>query len=168
MEAVVDSGAEESAAKPNVFLSEIRASTMSKVETQGADGTCIPNLSQQRVRVRNDEGHVCGMALQISDVERSLTTASQMAAGGNRVTFKAQGGEIEHIQTGRKMTLVRRQGIFVLRMWIATRAQGFPGPKTSVWGTGHEAARQSGKLFFNTMAGSMNYKRMRVKKKSRA
>ena len=57
---------------------------------KAADGTSIPN--QQRVRFRNDEGHVCDMGLQISDVERPRAAVSQMAATGNRVTFKAQGG----------------------------------------------------------------------------
>ena len=32
-----------------------------------------------------------------------------MAAAGNGVIFKAQGGEIEHIKTGRKMTLVKKK-----------------------------------------------------------
>ena len=66
----------------------------------------------------------------ITDVKLSLTVASQMAAGGIRVTFKAQGGEFENKKTGRKMTLVRSRGIYVLRMWIAAIAPDFPGPET--------------------------------------
>ena len=37
---------------------------------------------------------------KIADVERSLMAASQVAAAGNRVTFKAHGGDIENIKTG--------------------------------------------------------------------
>ena len=61
-----------------------------------------------------------------ADVERPLIVPSQLAAAGNRVTCKAQGGEIEHIKTGRKMTLVRKGGIYVLRMRVAANAPGFP------------------------------------------
>ena len=75
---------------------------MSKVggTHKAADGTRMLNLGQQNVRLRIHEGHVCGMVFQISDVEGSLIAASQLAAAGDRVTFKAQGGDIENIKTG--------------------------------------------------------------------
>ena len=96
-------------------------------EYKAANGTRIPNLGQQKVRFHN-EGQVCGMGFQIADVERPLIAASQLAAGGNRVTFKAQGGEIEHIKSGRKMMLVKKGKIYVLRMWVAANAPSFPRP----------------------------------------
>ena len=83
-------------------------------------------MNQRKVRFHNDEGKVCGMGFQVVDVERSYILASHLAAAGNRVTFKAQGGEIEHIKTGR--THVRKGGICVLRMWVAASAAGFTGP----------------------------------------
>ena len=63
MEAVVDSGAEESEAPPNVFPGEIHASAMSKTggKYKAAAGTRVPNLGQQQVRFHNDEGQVFGM-----------------------------------------------------------------------------------------------------------
>ena len=67
---------------------------------KAANGTRMLNLGQQNVRFRIHEGHVCGMVFQIADVERSLIAASHLAAAGNRVTFKAQGGDIENIKTG--------------------------------------------------------------------
>ena len=68
------------------------------------------------------------MGFQVADVERPLISASQLAAAGIRVTFKAQGGEIEHIKIGRKIMLVSKGGIYVLRMRIAANAPDFPGP----------------------------------------
>ena len=65
---------------------------------------------------------------QVADIERPLIAASQLAAAGNRVTFKAQGGEIEHINSGRKMMLVKKGGIYVLRMWVAANDPNFPRP----------------------------------------
>ena len=63
VEAVVDSGAEESVAPPNVFPGEIHASATSKPggKYQAATGTRILNLGQQHVRFHNDEGQVAGM-----------------------------------------------------------------------------------------------------------
>ena len=84
--------------------------------------------ASKKVRFHNDEGQVCGMGFQVADVERPLIAASQLAAAGNRVTFKAQGGVIKHIKTGRKMMLVKKGGIYVLQMWVAANAPSFPGP----------------------------------------
>ena len=55
VEAVVDSGAEESVTPPNVFPGEIHASAMSKMggKYKAANGTRIPNLGQQKVRFHN-------------------------------------------------------------------------------------------------------------------
>ena len=104
VDAAVHSGAEESVKPSNVFPGEIHASVMSKTggKYNAANGIRSPNLGQQKVRFHNDEGQVCGMGFQVADVERPLIAASQLAAAGHRVTFKAQGGEIEHIKSGRK------------------------------------------------------------------
>ena len=118
VEAVADPGAEESVAPPNAFPGEIRASAMSKAggKYKAANDIRIPNL-----------GHVCGLGFQIADVERALIAVSHLAAARNGVTFKAQGGEIENIKTGRKITLVTRGGMHVFRTWVAARFSGFPG-----------------------------------------
>ena len=83
VEAVVGSGAEESVALPNVFPCEIHASAMSKAggKYNAASGTRIPNLGQQKGRLRRDEGHVGGMGVQIADVERPL--GSGITIGGS-------------------------------------------------------------------------------------
>ena len=125
---MVDLGVEESVAPPNAFPDEIHASAMSIA----AHGTRIPNLGQQKVPFRNDEGHMYGMGFQIADVERLLLAASQLAAAGDRATFKAQGGEIVNIKTGRKMTPMRRGRVYVLRKWVAARAPQHQGRERRV------------------------------------
>ena len=137
VEAAIDSGAEESAAPPNVFLREVHASAMFIVggAFKAAGGTRMPNFGQQQVRFRNGGGNVCGMGFQTADVESVfLIAASQLAAVGNR---SAPGREIENIKTGRKMTLMRRFGIFFLPMCIATCALGFLRPR--IWVTSPSA-----------------------------
>ena len=83
-------------------------------------------MARKQVRSRKDGGHMCGMGFQIiAGVERPLVEASSSAAAGNRVTFSAQTGEIENINTGRKMPLVLRCGICIWRRWSGVRTLGF-------------------------------------------
>ena len=73
MEAVVDSGAEESVVH-RMFSQEQprKRHVLSKTggKYKAANGTRIPNLGQRQVRFHNDEGKVCGMGFQVVDVER--------------------------------------------------------------------------------------------------
>jgi len=123
VEAVVDSGAEESVAPPGVFPGAVKPSAMSRAggRYRAANGSRIPNLGQQAVRFEVDEGHACGIGFQIADVERPLLAASQLAAAGNRVTFDADGGTVENVASGKRFNLQRRGGVYVLRMWVAAR-----------------------------------------------
>ena len=68
----------------------------------------VSNLGQRTVRFRNDGAQTCGKGVWIDGVERSLIAASTLAAAGHLVRFRAQGGEIVDIKTGRKMPLVRK------------------------------------------------------------
>ena len=93
------------------------------------DGTCyhFGAYSHWKAQCKHLDVEICGIGFQVADIERPLIAASQLAAAGIRVTFKAQGGEIDHIKTGRTTMLVGR-GIHVLRMWVAANDPGFPGP----------------------------------------
>jgi hypothetical protein len=129
VEAVVDSGAEESVAPPKLFPGEVKPSPMSRAggKYRAANGARIPNLGQQKVLFKNDEGQQCGTSFQIADVERPLISASQLAASGNSVVIDKKGGKIVNEKTGKIMQLQKRGGVYVLRMWIASETPGFPG-----------------------------------------
>jgi hypothetical protein len=130
VEAVIDSGAEESVAPPGMFDAEVKSSAMSRAggKYRAANGARIPNLGQQRVTFTNDDGDRCGTVFQVAAVERPLISASQLAASGNAVTIDKSGGRITNERTGRSMKLVRRGGVFVLRMWVpANPSPGFAG-----------------------------------------
>jgi hypothetical protein len=81
VEAVVDSGAEESASPPKIFPGSIVPSAMSRSggKYRAAKGARIPNR-QQKVMLMNDDGQKCGTTFQIADVEGPLICASQLAA----------------------------------------------------------------------------------------
>ena len=127
LEAVVDSGAEESVAPPKMFPGPLQPSKMSVAgqRYRAANGSRIPNLGQKAVKYRTAEGHMCGMGFQIAEVERPLIAVSQLTQAGNSVTLRKDDGEIVHDQTGRKIALTRKDGVYIMKMWVPARgAQG--------------------------------------------
>ena len=130
IEAVIDSGAEESVAPPGLFPGAVQPSRMSKAggKYRAANGARIPNLGQQSVRFCNDAGDRCGIVFQVAEVERPLVSATQLAASGNSVVIDRNGAKIVNDKTGKIMRLERRGGVYVLRMRVkADSAPGFPG-----------------------------------------
>jgi hypothetical protein len=131
VEAVVDSGAEESVAPPGCFPGAVVPSRMSRAggKYRAANGARIPNLGQQKVPFVNEDGGRCGIVFQIAEVERPLISATQLAASGNSVIINSKGGKIVNDKSGKVMKLTRRGGVLVLRMQIPTEdGPGFPGP----------------------------------------
>jgi hypothetical protein len=138
IEAVVDSGAVNSVAPPDLFDGLLKPSTMSKggKKYRGPDGSRIPNLGQMDVAFESEEGHRCGLTWQIADVERPLVAVSHLSAAGNRVILEKDGGEVVHEETGRKIKLQKKGGVYVMKLWVAPRkktsesdskeASGFP------------------------------------------
>ena len=117
IEAVVDSGAEESVAPPGLFPGVVTSSPMSRAgrKYRAANGTRIQNLGQTSVSFKTSEGHHCGMPFQIADA-------------GNRIELGKDGGKIVNLVTGKVIHLLRKGGVYVLQMKIeAAAAPGFPG-----------------------------------------
>jgi hypothetical protein len=131
VEAVVDSGAEESVAPPGCFPGVVGPSRMSRAggKYRAANGARIPNLGQVKVPFMNEEGDKCGIMFQVAEVERPLISATQLAASGNAVIIDGKGARIVNMKTKKVMKLVKRGGVYVLRMRVkADPAPGFPGP----------------------------------------
>jgi hypothetical protein len=124
IEVVVDSGAVESVAPPSLFPGRVLPSAMSKSGRtyRAANGSQIRNLGQVRVPFVSEKGHRCNLPFQIAEVEHALLSVGHLTATGNRVELHAKGGLITNIASGRTMALVRRGGVYVLRM----RVSGFP------------------------------------------
>ena len=130
VEAVLDSGAEESVSPPRFFPGPVVPSKMSQAggSYRVANGQRVPNIGQQAVHFETDEGQAAGMMFQTAEIERPLISASQLAASGNSVVFNQQGGTIVHEKSGRRTVLHKRGGIYVLRMWVPENLeQGFAG-----------------------------------------
>jgi hypothetical protein len=131
IEAVIDSGAEESVAPPGLFPGAVVPSKMSRAggRYRAANGARIPNLGQVKVRFENDAGDKCGTTFQVAEVERPLISATQLAASGNAVIIDQRGARIVNQRTKKAMDLIKRGGVYVLRMRVKADAlPGFPGP----------------------------------------
>ena len=129
VEAVVDSGAEESVAPPNFFAAAVVPSPMSKAggKYRAANGTRIRNLGQQQVAFTTAEGHKCAMPFQVAEVERPLISVAQLTSAGNSVVLNDTGGQIVNAVTGKTIELVRRGGVYLLLMNVGIGvALGFP------------------------------------------
>jgi hypothetical protein len=126
IEVVVDSGAVESVAPPSMFPGRVLPSAMSKSGRtyRAANGSQIRNFGQVRVPFVSEEGHRCNLPFQVAEVEHALLSLGHLTATGNRVELNAKGGLITNIASGKTMALVRRGGVYVLRM----RVSGFPRP----------------------------------------
>jgi hypothetical protein len=136
VEILVDSGAAENVANPR-DLPEFPI-----LESQGskrglnyvtADGGRIPNLGEQRVRVMTHEGARCGLTFQSADVTRPILSVTKVSEMGHNVEFTKTGGCIRNIKTNQATRFVRRQGVYVLDVWLdgsseKSRTPGFPRP----------------------------------------
>ncbi len=131
VEAVVDSGAEESVAPPGCFAAKVVPSPMSRAggRYRAANGSRIKNVGQQKVAFTTAEGHQCAMPFQVAEVERPLISVAQLTSAGNRVVLGDTGGQIVHIASGKTIELVRRGGVYLLLMDMGVGigvASGFP------------------------------------------
>ena len=129
LEAVIDSGAEESVAPPGFFAADVVPSPMSKAggRYRAANGTRIRNLGQQRVSFNTAEGHLCTLPFQVAEVERPLISVAHLTSAGNRVILNDTGGQIVNATTGKTIELVRRGGVYLLLMQMGVGVGlGFP------------------------------------------
>ena len=120
LEAVVDSGAAKSTCGKHVFPGKIRPSEMSRLglSFSGPDGSEIPNFGELDAFWESEEGFKCRMVMQISDVDRILLACTELADNGFDTTFRKNDGLITNLRNQKSMKLIRKNGVYILRMWI--------------------------------------------------
>ena len=88
--------------------------------------------------LKTKEGAVRDMKFEVCSVTRALGSVSQMCRAGHKVIFNPprdpEGSYIEHIETGQKMWLTEKDGIYLLDVRVAPESrqtangQDFPRP----------------------------------------
>ena len=91
-----------------------------------AFGKGVPCRGEQLVSFLTREGHSCGLTFQVTDVTRPLLSVAQLAATGHAVTFDTTGGQITNKATGMCIRFRKRNGVYVLQIWVAP-PRDFPG-----------------------------------------
>ena len=66
---------------------------------------------------------------QIADVSKPLVSVSAICERGNRVIFGKCGGVVKSIHTGQEIPFHRKNGIYVLSLWLEDgTSDGFRRP----------------------------------------
>ena len=65
-----------------------------------------------------EEGIETEVLFQIADVSRPLVSVSGICERGNRVIFGRAGGVVQNLRTGHETPFYKRNGIYVLSMWL--------------------------------------------------
>ena len=75
-----------------------------------------------------ENGEETSVLFQIADVSRPLVSVSAICEMGNRVVFGKTGGVVLNLATGRETPFHRKNGIYVLGMWLKNSEEtGFHG-----------------------------------------
>ena len=103
---------------PNVKVEESEGSRRKQTFTSASKHKLI-NLGQQLICACTEEGDDMDVLFQIADVSKPLVSVSAICERGNRVIFGRSGGVVKNIATGHEIPFHRRNGIYVLSMWMA-------------------------------------------------
>ena len=128
----MDSGASTPVAPPSMAPNcTIRPSEGSRRGQQftSASKHKLKNLGEQHLDACTEEGIETEVLFQIADVSRPLVSVSQIRERGNRVIFGRAGGVVQSLRTGIETPFYRRNGLYVLSLWLKDGdASGFTPP----------------------------------------
>ena len=128
----VDSGAADTVANkevaPNVKVVPSYGSR-NGVKYVAAAGKVICNEGEKNVRTETAEGHLCGIKIQVAQVNKALLSVSKICDVGHEVLFTKDGGRIVHNETGQIVQFRRVDEVYRLRVKIVREAgSGFTRP----------------------------------------
>ena len=132
VESVMDSGASAPVAPPTMAPRvPIRPSEGSRrgQNYTSASKHKLPNLGEQLLSAVTEAGEQTSVLFQVADVSRPLVSVSAICEMGNRVIFGKSGGVVQSLTTGLETPFHRKNGIYVLGMWLRNAEDtGFPRP----------------------------------------
>ncbi len=118
---LVDSGAADNVVPPGL-ISEYKVTEGEQkragVKYVTADGTRIPNMGEQNVRVALEDGTLCSLEFQVAKVNKPILSVGKLIEKGHSVTFNDVGGEIVHLKSGIRTQFKRVAGVYMLDMWV--------------------------------------------------
>ena len=122
---VMDSGASEAVAPPTMCPHYEVTPSAGSIAGQGyasASDDLIKNLGEQELEVVTMDGKDGTVKYQIAEVSRPLNSVSEICdAGGEQgqyVIFGRKGGAIINLDSGKRTTFTREDGIYLLDLWV--------------------------------------------------
>jgi hypothetical protein len=131
-EAIVDSGAAVCVCGPQHF-STVATCSDSGRESAGqeyicADGGKCMNLGEKSVKGLTLDGGNFACKFQVTNVDRILLAVAMLTAAGHDVWFGKDHGVITHGTTGVETVFPKKQGVFILTIWVKkAAADNVPG-----------------------------------------
>ena len=121
IKSVLDSGATDSCA-PDTMCIEVR-SKASEGSRRGqmytaAGGKKLANEGEKDICMVTGDGHAVMTNWQTVDITRPLSSVRQICMQGNRVVFGAQGGVIQHLESGKETHFGVEDNVYVLDLWL--------------------------------------------------
>ena len=120
----VDSGAIDTVAPKSVGAElpviKTKAATMG-LGYVAANGTRIENYGERVIKGFTDEGAGVEMAVQVTDVKRTLGSVYRMNQAGNRLVQGGDESYMIHKPTGRVTPIYVEQGKFLFNIWIESQ-----------------------------------------------
>ena len=116
----VDSGASETVVNEEMIITaDVQEGPASRrgVEYEVANGVRIPNLGEKKFIGVTNEGIKRKLVAQVCDVNKALLSVSRVTNSGSKVVFDSSGSYIEDKNTGEKIHLEERNGMFMIRLW---------------------------------------------------
>ena len=122
VDSVVDSGASAPVAPPSMLPNVVVVPSEGSKRGQrftSASKHKLKNLGEQKIKACSEEGEDLEVLFQIADVSKPLVSVSAICERGNRVIFGRSGGVVKNVRTGHEIPFHRKNGIYVLSMWMA-------------------------------------------------
>ena len=120
LEMAVDSAATETVLNDEMVSTvETKDGAASRrgTEYEVANGETIPNLGEKTFLGETEEGYKRNICAQVCDVNKALLSVKKVTEAGNRVIFDKDGSYIEDKESGEKIWMTEKGGMFTIKLW---------------------------------------------------
>ena len=81
-------------------------------------GAPIVNRGEKEIRFYTNDGDKRKVVCQVAKVNKLLASIGEICDRGNEVIFRRDGGDIIHIQSGKRTPFRRHGNVYVMDAWI--------------------------------------------------
>ena len=92
---------------------------------RGANGSHIENYGERDLEGEIVDGNMTKMKMVVADVTKVLASVARMCESGHKVVFDEEGSYIECKATEERTPIHKRNGVYVVDMWVKKREVHF-------------------------------------------